>query len=109
MTNNLSAELPKIESVVKQINDLKLGLALVWVYVWCVIDNYYDDSDYVIKDKETVWNALCEAVANGQGFTLEYGNESLTEHVYDWLTGSGLMKDLNNIEDEETDNQEEEA
>ena len=105
MDNKLT-ELPKIESIIKQISDLNLGIALVWVYVWDMIDNYYDDPDYEIKDKETVWTALVEHVSKGEGFSLEYGNEYLSEHVYDWLTNNKLMVDLNNIqEDDETDNQ----
>lgn len=101
------SELPKIESICEQISDLNLGIALVWVYVWENIRDFYDDADYKIKDKETVWKVLVEHISKGESFTLGYGNESLSKHVYDWLTNNDLMVDLTSMESDETDNQDE--
>jgi len=96
---NKPNELPKMEAILEQISDLDFGGALVWVYVWDVICDYYNDEGYKIKEKERVWEALCEAVSENIGFTLQHGTESLTEEVREWLIESELMIDLTDEED----------
>jgi hypothetical protein len=50
--------------------------------------------------KVDVWKRMW-ADAGIQGFTLEYGNEHLYEHLRDWLMETGLMIDTTEEEEEE--------
>ena len=88
-----------INEIVDKLNDLSVFPSLVWVYAWDVVrdqlDYYHSDSgeDYVVNNKLTqkdVWNMFWKD-ADKNGFTLEYGAESLHVGVFDWMVYSEII------------------
>ena len=94
----------QLNHIITLFDEMSVGLAMVWLWTWDTIKNYYNDSDLVIKDEETVFTALWHAVRNGNGFSLEYGAEHHEEEVRDWLFSNDLMKSVDDPwEDEDED------
>ena len=95
----------KLNEMIQMCSELSVGLSMVWLWTWSTIKDYYDDEDLTIKDEETVFAALWQAVADGRGFSLEYGAEQHEEEVREWMLDLELMSFT---EDEEEDEDEEE-
>ena len=92
----------KLNQCLDILDTTDLGLSMVWLYTWSTIKNLLEDGDFDQRASEqTAWEELCKAVENGAGFTLEYGAEDHYEHVRDWMIETGLIKDLD--EEEEDD------
>lgn len=72
--------------------------SLVWLFVWDIIDQFYQDEELYIRTQDIVWDALNE---NTPGFTLEYGTEQIYEDVRDWMFTNDLMIDINLMDDDE--------
>jgi hypothetical protein len=72
--------------------------SLVWLFVWDIIDQFYQDEELYIRTQDIVWETLN---ANTPGFTLEYGTEQIYDDVRDWMFTNDLMIDINLATDEE--------
>jgi hypothetical protein len=62
--------------------------------------------DETFKAKVTVddmWDNLCEAVAAGHGFSLEYGAEQHHDDVLEWMLNREYIVDTMFEEEEEED------
>jgi hypothetical protein len=96
-----SAEaLMKVNGIVSQITELRndIPMPLLVVYVWDIIGDYLQDDDYKLNVTELdVWKRMW-AEADTQGFTLEYGNEALSDHVRDWLIETGAITELEEVD-----------
>ena len=93
----------QLNHMISLLDDMSVGLSLVWLWTWSTIKNYFDDEDLIVKDEDTVFAALWQAVADGHGFSLEYGAEQHEEEVRDWMFENELMS---LVEDEEEDEDE---
>ena len=93
----------KLNQMLLMCSELSVGLSMVWLWTWSTIKDYYDDEDLVVKDEDTVFAALWQAVADGNGFSLEYGAEQHEEEVRDWMFNLELMSLLEDEEEEEED------
>ena len=96
----------KLNEMILMCSELSVGLSMVWLWTWSTIKDYYDDEDLTIKDEETVFAALWQAVAEGRGFSLEYGAEQHEEEVREWMFDQELMA-LSEDEEEDEDDEEE--
>ena len=94
----------KLNKCLEILESTDLGLSLVWLWTWDSIKWNMDDLDYVCTvTEDEMWDHLCEAVEAGQGFSLEYGAEQLSEDVRDWMFSRGYLVDP---EDEDDDGSE---
>lgn len=93
----------QLNHMISLLDDMSVGLSLVWLWTWSTIKNYFDDEDLIVKDEDTVFAALWQAVADGHGFSLEYGAEQHEEEVRDWMFESELMSLVEDEEEEDED------
>ena len=96
----------KLNEMILMCSELTVGLSMVWLWTWSTIKDYYDDEDLTIKDEETVFAALWQAVADGRGFSLEYGAEQHEEEVREWMFDQELMSFTEDEEEDEDDEEE---
>lgn len=93
----------KLNKCIEILESTDLGLSLVWLWTWDVIKYKMQDADYECTvTEDQMWDNLCEAVAAGQGFSLEYGAEQLSEDISEWMFNRGYLIDPE-LEDEEED------
>jgi hypothetical protein len=97
-----------IEDIIEKISKLRVGMPLVWVYVWDVVRDLYRDiqegreEEYgVTVDEEELWQ-LFWTQADDNGFTLEYGTEDLYEAVRGWMIDESIIEMIEE-EDEDED------
>ena len=90
-----------LDHIIDELGKMPIGLPLVWLYVWDVVkhqyESYSEGDAYVVNESYTiddVWNALWENPV----FTLEYGVESLDEHVCDWLVEHNFIVDEQDLD-----------
>ena len=94
-----------ITEILDKIGQLPVFPSLVWTWSWdvCVtmIEDFRSDSDYsVMMENEEIW-ALFWRDADKNGFTLEYGPETLSEHISDWLFEIEAVEEYEELEDED--------
>lgn len=95
-----------LNELIARMDQLTVGLGLVWLWTWDTIKNYYTmPDDYIMKDEDTVFRALWEATATNNGFSLEYGAEEHEEEVREWLVNRGLMQYADDVLEEEEEEQ----
>jgi len=76
----------KLNECLKILDSTDLGLSLVWLWTWSTISNVMEDENYKANvTMDQMWDHLCEYVAAGEGFSLEYGAEQHNEDVLDWM------------------------
>lgn len=76
----------KLNKCLEILDSTDLGLALVWLWTWSTILGLLEEEDWhATVTKEQMWEHLCEAVAAGQGFSLEWGTEQHYEEVLTWM------------------------
>ena len=98
----------KLNACLEILDSTDLGLSMVWLWTWSTIKGFQDDTEFRFNLSENeVWDKLCEAVASGHGFSLEYGAEQHYDDVRDWLTDNDIMTDLMFEEDEEEEDADE--
>jgi hypothetical protein len=95
----------KLNEMILMCSELSVGLSMVWLWTWSTIKDYYDDEDLIVKDEDTVFAALWQAVADGKGFSLEYGAEQHEEEVRDWMFNLELMSLAEDEEEEDEDDE----
>jgi hypothetical protein len=84
----------KLNTCLDILDTTDLGLSLVWLWTWSTINNILEDETLKAKvTKDQMWDNLCEAVAAGQGFSLEYGAEQHHEEVQDWMLSRDYIID----------------
>jgi hypothetical protein len=94
-----------ITVIIDQISKLPVFPSLVWVWTWDVclstLENFRDDEDYVVSmTNEEVWELFWRD-ADKNGFSLEYGTETLNDHISDWLLDVDVVKENDGDEDED--------
>jgi hypothetical protein len=72
--------------------------SLVWLWVWDIIDQFYQDEELFIRTQDIVWETLLKDTPS---FSLEYGTEHLYDWVRDWMFTNNLMIDISLMDDEE--------
>jgi hypothetical protein len=97
----------EIEEIVDRITKLSVFPSLVWVWAWDVTRDLYTsiqegaEEEYcVAEDIEDVWQMFWED-ADKNGFTLEYGAETLYEHVRDWMIDRHIIDEVPEDDEEE--------
>ena len=98
----------KLNKCLEILDTTDLGLSLVWLWTWSTINNIFEDETY--KHNVTIddmWNKLCEAVADGRGFSLEYGAEQHQDEVLEWMTDNDYIVDTMFADDEEETDEDE--
>lgn len=97
-----SEDKDKLNECITILESTDLGLSLVWLWTWDVIKYTMQDTDFVCTvTEDEMWNHLCEAVEAGQGFSLEYGAEQLSEDVRDWMMNRGYLVDTTDVEEDD--------
>jgi hypothetical protein len=92
----------KLSKCIGILGTTSLGLPMVWLWTWSVILDMLDDESYNAQvGIDTVWAKLCEDVAAGKGFSLEYGSEQHWEEVLDWMNLNEFI--MEPLEEEEED------
>jgi len=93
----------KLSKCIGILNTTNLGLPMVWLWTWSVIIDILDDKTYHAQvNLDTVWTKLCEDVAAGKGFSLEYGAEQHYDDVVDWMQENEfIVEPLDEEEDED--------
>jgi hypothetical protein len=90
-------ELDEILDKLTKLNETHFP-SLVWLWVWDIIDQFYQDEELYIRTQDIVWDALN---TDTPAFTLEYGTEHLYEWVRDWMFTNNLMIDIADMDSEE--------
>jgi hypothetical protein len=96
-----------VEDIIDKISSLSVGLPLVWVYTWDIVRDLYtsiqegQEEEYCTsEDIEDVWE-LFWIQADKNGFSLEYGTETLYDHVRDWMIEESIIIEAEEEEDED--------
>jgi len=84
-----------LQDTAKAVSKIPLGLPLIWVYVWVVILGFKDDTELIVNATDKEIFAALYRDADKEGFTIEYGSESLVEHLREWMVESDLMEEIN--------------
>lgn len=99
----------KLNECISILDSTDLGLSLVWLWTWSTIKDILDDTEWKASvTEDQMWDHLCEAVASGNGFSLEYGAESHQEDVLEWMLNRDFISDPWLDEEEEEQDEEEE-
>jgi hypothetical protein len=97
-----TADKDKLHKCLEILHTTELGLPMVWLWTWSAIVDILDDKTYHAQvNLDTVWNKLCEDVAAGKGFSLEYGAEQHYDDVVDWMQENEFI--VEPLEEEEED------
>jgi hypothetical protein len=84
----------KLNQCIDILDTTDLGLSLVWLWTWSTIKNILDDETWhPVVTEDQMWNHLCEAVATGNGFSLEWGAEEHQENVIEWMLNREFISD----------------
>lgn len=98
-----TADRDKLHKCLEILHTTELGLPMVWLWTWSTIVDILDDKTYHAQvNLDTVWTKLCEDVAAGKGFSLEYGAEQHYDDVVDWMQENEfIVEPLDEEEDED--------
>lgn len=93
----------RINKVIDDLQNLGVFPSLTWVYAWDLIKVIYEDYEYesamelgeyevvpkgiTLKD---VWDKFWET-ADEQGWSLEYGADSIHEQAWDWMRDNDFL------------------
>ena len=95
-----------ISFIIDKIGELGVFPPLVWVWTWDVAVSILKDireggdPEYrVTKNEEEMWE-LFWTQADKNGFTLEYGTETLYEEIRDWMFMEDIIEEVEEDEDE---------
>jgi hypothetical protein len=92
----------KLNKCLEILDTTDLGLSMVWLWTWSTIKGLMEDQEYKFtKSEDEVWDLLSKAVAEGYGFSLEYGAEQHYEDIKDWLINNEIIIDLMFADDED--------
>jgi hypothetical protein len=104
----------QLDQMVNQLNNMPIGMSLVWLWVWDVISDKYKSykeidefNDYTIPEGVTldvIWEKLWSNPPSE--FTLEYGAEYVDEAIQDWMIDNDFLVVLDDdgwLEDGDSD------
>lgn len=102
----------QLDQMITQLNNMPIGMSLVWLWVWDVVSDKYKsyqglDDDYTIAEGVTldiIWEKLWASPP--PEFTLEYGAEYVDEAIQDWMIDNDFIVVLDNdnwLDDEDSD------
>ena len=92
----------KLDKCLEILDTTDLGLSLVWLWSWSTITDLLVSTDYKANaTRDEMWEHLTEAVAQGHGFTLEYGAEDHYEDIKEWMLNHEYITDQEEEEDED--------
>jgi hypothetical protein len=104
----------QLDQMITQLNNMPIGMSLVWLWVWDVISDKYKTykqidqfNDYAIPEGVTldvIWEKLWSNPPSE--FTLEYGAEYVDEAIQDWMIDNdflALLDDDGWLDDEDSD------
>ena len=92
----------KLNQCLDILDTTDLGLSLVWLWTWSTIKGFLEDGEWdQLVSEDEAWELLCKAVEAGYGFSLEFGAEDHHESVLEWMLDKGLIKSLDEEEDDE--------
>jgi hypothetical protein len=95
----------KLNQCLEILDTTDLGLSMVWLWTWSTIKGFIESDEWRVNvTEDEMWGHLCEAVASGQGFSLEYGAEQHYEEVMEWMVNRDYIQDILMEEDEDADN-----
>lgn len=90
----------KLNKCLEILDTTDLGLSMVWLYTWSTIKELMQDEEWqCTQTEDQMWDNLCEAVAAGQGFSLEYGSDDHYEGVLEWMTNRDYLIDPEEVEE----------
>jgi hypothetical protein len=91
----------KLNQCLDILDQTDLGLSLVWLWTWSTVKYFLEDGEWdQLVSEDEAWELLCKAVEAGNGFSLEYGAEDHHESVMDWMLDKGLIKSLDEEDDD---------
>jgi hypothetical protein len=100
----------KLNTIIEQIGELDVFPPLGWVWSWDVAATILKDvmeggdPEYCVTMDEEEMFELFWRDADKNGFSLEYGSESLYEAVRDWMNDEGIIEEYIEEEDEDDNN-----
>ena len=101
----------QLNKLIAGLKEVPVGLPLVWLYVWDIVVDIYEnhkfedatEADYDVIPKDVtlkqIWDKFWDE-ADTNGFTLEYGTESLHEAIDDWMRENDFLVILEEEDDE---------
>lgn len=85
----------KLNKCLEILDTTDLGLSLVWLWTWSTVKGFLEDEQWdPLVSEDEAWDLLAEAVASGNGFSLEYGAEQHYDEVMEWMLNRGLIADF---------------
>ena len=91
----------KLNQCLDILDTTDLGLPLVWLWTWSTVKDLLTGGDWdQLVSEDEAWELLAEAVASGNGFSLEYGAENHYEEVMEWMLSRGLISDFEEEDDD---------
>lgn len=81
MIDNISKDIVRdgLDSAIEILESLPVFPSLVWLWTWDQIKASYEH-DNLTEVFDKFWET-----ADTEGWTLQYGTESMSDHVTDWL------------------------
>lgn len=97
----------EINNIIDSLQNLSVFPSLVWVWSWDVVRNIFENNqgdapdlgeEHVPADitLKQVWDKFWED-ADKNGFSLEYGVETLDESIYDWMRECNFLVELDEV------------
>lgn len=91
----------KLNQCLDILDTTDLGLPLVWLWTWSTIKEILTGGDWdQLVSEDEAWELLAEAVASGNGFSLEGGAEYHYDDVMEWMLSRGLISDFEEEDDD---------
>lgn len=79
-----------LDSIIEQLEALPIFPSLVWLWAWNTIKDSYTGDNLT-----EVWEKFFYTAAD-EGWTMEYGAETMTDHVTDWMIDNNFYNEENN-------------
>lgn len=88
----------RLTNIINQVGDLNVFPSLVWLWSWDItlstLRDFEEDDEFMVNMLEKDIFKLFWEQADKNGFTLEYGTDSLYEAIRDWLMEQGIVTSL---------------
>ena len=86
-TENSDITRDGLDSIIEQLDALPIMPALTWLWAWDTIRSTYQGEEFT-----EVWEKFFYE-AGDEGWTMEYGSESMQDHVDSWLIKNNFITD----------------
>lgn len=85
----------RLTTIINQLSDLNVFPSLVWLWSWDValstLRYFEEDEEFKVTKNEKEIFELFWDQADQNGFTLEYGTDSLYEAIREWMIDQGIV------------------